>query len=52
MAWFLIGLCTGGLLTSYLFIGADRARRKMLHNASGPDDHAQRWKNQRPLPPI
>ncbi|HZZ29780.1 MAG TPA: hypothetical protein VFE46_17425 [Pirellulales bacterium] len=50
MLLFITGYLTGTLFTAYLFLGADRSRR------SDPTDHAQahaqRWKYQRPLPPL
>jgi hypothetical protein len=50
MALFIAGLATGVFLSVYLLIGTDRHNRSPSGDAAS--DHADKWKDQRPLPPF
>jgi hypothetical protein len=50
MVLFIIGFTTGCLLMAYLLLGADRWRRQGPKDASV--EQAQRWQDQRPMPPF
>jgi hypothetical protein len=50
MLLFFTGFATGTLLTVYLFLGADRWDRLTPKDAVA--EQADRWKDQRPLPPF
>jgi hypothetical protein len=50
MALFIAGFATGVFVSVYLFVGTDRQDRSRSGDAVR--DHADKWKNQRPLPPL
>jgi hypothetical protein len=50
MVLFIVGFMTGGFVTAYLLLGADRWERSCPGDAV--QEHAQRWRDQRPLPPF
>jgi len=50
MALFIAGFATGVFVSVYLLIGTDRQERSGSSDAAR--DHANKWKDQRPLPPL
>jgi hypothetical protein len=50
MLLFFAGFAAGTFITGYLLLGADRESRDSATNAAAT--HADKWKHQRPLPPI
>jgi hypothetical protein len=50
MVLFLAGFAAGAFVMVYLFLGADRASRSEYGNAAA--NHADKWRNQHPLPPV
>jgi len=50
MALFIAGFATGVFVSVYLLVGTDRQGRSASGDAAR--DHADKWKDQRPLPPF
>jgi hypothetical protein len=50
MLMFFVGFATGISLTAWLLLGDDLYARYPSSDAAG--EHADKWKHQRPLPPI
>jgi len=50
MSLFIAGFATGVFVSVYLLIGADREQH--ASHGDSAREHADRWKDQRPLPPF
>jgi hypothetical protein len=50
MVLFMAGFATGVFVSVYLLLGTDRADRSPSGDAAS--EHADKWKDQRPLPPL
>jgi hypothetical protein len=50
MALFIAGFATGVFVSIYLLVGTDQQERSRGGDAA--QDHAEKWKDQRPLPPF
>jgi len=50
MVLFIAGFATGVFVSVYLLVGTDQQDR--LPSGDAARDHADKWKDQRPLPPF